>query len=91
MNFGKVLGVVVSTRKEQSLKGATLYVVEPQDEYQKKIGEPFVAADTVGSRLGDQVIWVSSREAALAMEETFTPVDAAIIGIVDSVYLEPAR
>ena len=83
MNFGKVMGVVVATKKEDSLQGAKLYVIEPQDEHRKKTGEHLVAADTVGSRSGDRIIWVSSREAALAMEEVFTPVDAAIIGIVD--------
>ncbi len=85
MNLGKVMGVVVASQKETSLKSAALYVLEPQDEHQKQTGELLIAADTVGSRPGDQVIWVSSREAALAMPETFTPVDAAIIGIVDQV------
>ena len=89
MHLGKVIGVVVATRKDKSLPGSTLYVLEPQNEHQKKIGEPIIAADTVSSRVGDQVIWVASREAALAMPETFTPVDAAIIGIVDSVHCHP--
>ncbi len=87
MNLGKVTGVVVATQKHNTLKSPILYVLEPQDERQQKIGEPLIAADTVGSRVGDQVIWVASREAALSMPETFTPVDAAIIGIVDEVQL----
>ena len=91
MNLGKVLGVVVATQKESSLKSSSLYVLEPQDENQKPTGDLLIAADTVGSRPGDQVIWVSSREAALAMPETFTPVDAAIIGIVDSVHCHPSE
>jgi len=85
MNLGRVVGVVVSTVKVDSLKGVKFYVVEPQNEKGEKIGDLLVAAETVSSRVGDRVIWVSSREAALAMEETFTPVDGAIIGIVDSV------
>ena len=85
MNLGKVIGVVVATQKEASLKSSTLYVLEPQDENEQKTAENLIAADTVGARVGDQVIWVSSREAALAMPETFTPVDAAIIGIVDEI------
>ena len=95
MNLGKVIGVVVATIKDASLKGAKLYVIEPcyaedchpEDAKHPKdlIAESLIAADTVGSNLGDLVIWVASREAALAMPQTFTPVDAAVIGIVDQV------
>lgn len=85
MNLGRVVGVVVSTQKVDSLKGVKFYVVEPQNEKGEKIGDSLVSVDTVSSRVGDLVIWVSSREAALALEETFNPVDAAVIGIVDSV------
>lgn len=85
MNLGKVVGVVVATKKVDSLKGIKFYVVEPRNEKGEKSGEPLVAADTVSSNVGDDVIWVSSREAALALEETFNPVDAAIIGIVDDI------
>ncbi|MBI4041532.1 MAG: EutN/CcmL family microcompartment protein [Deltaproteobacteria bacterium] len=85
MNLGQVLGVVVATQKEDSLRSSILYVVQPQDETGRNVGEAVVAADTVGSKVGDQILWVSSREAALAMPETFTPVDAAIVGIVDRV------
>jgi len=91
MNFGKVLGVVVSTQKDHSLNGVKLYVLEPQDEKRKKIGEPIIAVDTIGSGEGDQVIWVSSREASLALDEPFAPVDAAIVGIVDSFYIEAEK
>jgi len=91
MNFGKVLGVVVSTQKDPSLKGVKLYVLEPQDENRKKIGEPIIAADTVGSNEGDLVIWVSSREASLALDEPFAPVDAAIVGIVDAFHVEAQK
>ena len=43
-----------------------------------------------GSRAGegDIVWWVGGREAALALPETFVPVDAAVVGIVDAVYPE---
>ncbi len=88
MNLGKVVGVVVSTQKVDSLRGVKFYVVEPQNEKGEKVGDLLVAADTVSSREGDCVTWVSSREAALALDETFNPVDAAIIGIVDFIDIE---
>lgn len=85
MNLGQVKGVVVATKKHVSLVGTSLYVIEPQDEKGEKSGDLLVAVDTVGSRSEDQIIWVSSREAALTMPETFSPVDAAIIAIVDEI------
>jgi microcompartment protein CcmK/EutM len=42
-----------------------------------------VAIDTIGAREGDIVIWISAREATLAVTERVVPTDAAIIGIVD--------
>lgn len=48
-------------------------------------GAPFVAADTVGAGPGEVVFLVGAREAALALEESFVPVDAAIVGLVDEV------
>jgi ethanolamine utilization protein EutN len=83
MFLGRVLGQVVATTKSDGLLGQKLYVFEPIDENFKTIGEPMVAVDTVSSREGDIVMWVASREAALALENWFVPVDAAIVGIVD--------
>jgi len=84
MHLGKVLGTVVATRKSKGLEGIKLYLLQPQDEGGNTLGDPLVACDTVGSRPGDVVMWVSSREASLALEEKFVPVDASIVGLVDS-------
>ncbi|HEX4925681.1 MAG TPA: EutN/CcmL family microcompartment protein [Bdellovibrionales bacterium] len=83
MFLGRVLGTVVATKKADGLLGQRLYVFEPLDDEFKSIGEPMVAVDTVGSREGDVVMWVASREASLALDNWFVPVDAAIVGIVD--------
>jgi ethanolamine utilization protein EutN len=45
--------------------------------------KPIVAVDTIGSRVGDIVIWISAREATLALTERVIPTDASIVGIVD--------
>ena len=45
-----------------------------------------VAVDTVRAGVGDIVYLVGSREATLAWEPTFVPIDAAIVGIVDDVH-----
>jgi ethanolamine utilization protein EutN len=83
MFLGRVLGTVVASQKADGLLGQRLYVFEPVDDEFKTIGEPMVAVDTVCAREGDIVMWVASREASLALENWFVPIDAAIVGIVD--------
>jgi len=84
--LGRVIGSVVATRKYPGLEGVPLLFVEPLDDKLRKTGDFQVAADaTRVAGPKDLVYLVGSREAALALEETFVPVDAAIIGIVDQV------
>jgi ethanolamine utilization protein EutN len=85
MYLGRVIGTVVAERKCEGLEGTKLLVVTPLDHTGKVTGEPHVAVDTVRAGRGDLVYLVSAREAALALEPWFVPVDAAIVGIVDQV------
>jgi ethanolamine utilization protein EutN len=85
MYLGQVIGTVVAERKDPGLAGARLLVVQPLDHRREKVGPPEVAVDTISSRRGDLVYLVGSREAALACDPTFVPVDSAIVGLVDSV------
>ena len=66
-----------------------LLVVQPMTRSWKAKGNPQIACDSVQAGVGDRVVLVGSREASLALEETFVPVDAAIVGHVDSVDLDP--
>ena len=85
MYLGRVIGTVVATRKYEGLEGKKLLVVQPVDHAGKTNGEQQVAVDTVRAGRGDLVYLVGSREAALALDPWFVPVDAAIVGIVDTV------
>jgi ethanolamine utilization protein EutN len=85
MYLGKVVGTVVAQTKSEGLAGQKLLLVQPLDHEQKPSGGLEVAVDTVRAGPGDLVFLVGSREAALALEPSFVPVDAAIVGIVDSV------
>ncbi|HRC55958.1 MAG: EutN/CcmL family microcompartment protein [Myxococcales bacterium] len=85
MYLGIVKGTVVASRKAEGLAGTKLLLVQPVDEHRKPVGEVQVAVDTVQAGEGDFVYLVGSREAALALEPSFVPVDAAIVGIVDGV------
>ena len=84
MYLARVIGTVVATKKAQDMDGHKLLVVEPVDKAGKQNGEPHVAIDVAQAGEGDLVTCVGSREAALATQPSFIPVDAAIIGIVDS-------
>jgi ethanolamine utilization protein EutN len=84
MYLGRVIGTVVATRRIAGLEGCKLLFVEPADEGGHPNGLPAeVAVDTAQAGRGDLVFLVGSREAALAVEPSFVPVDSAIVGIVD--------
>ncbi len=88
MNLGRVIGTVVASVKSEGLDGLRLLLVQPLDEQRRPVGRPIVSADAVQAGPGDLVHTVASREAALAFEPSFVPVDSAIVGIVDDVYVE---
>jgi ethanolamine utilization protein EutN len=88
MYLGLVTGTVVASRKVDGLAGAKLLLVQPVDEHRVAVGEVQVAVDTVAAGPGDFVYLVGSREAALALDPSFVPVDAAIVGIVDGVSMD---
>jgi len=85
VHLARVIGTVVSTMKDESLTGVRLLVVQPVDYKGDENGEPLIAADTVSAAPGQLVFFVESREAALALDKTYNPADAAIMGIVDEV------
>ncbi len=88
MYLATVRGTVVCTQKYEGLAGRKLLLVEPQDAAGAPTGPLHVAVDTVQAGPNDKVWCVSSREAALALEPSFVPVDAAIVGIVDDIHLD---
>jgi ethanolamine utilization protein EutN len=86
MQFARVIGTLVATRKAEGLEGVKLLIVQPLDKYRQPVGEPQVAADgTAQAGPGELVFVIASREAALALPTWFVPVDLAITGIVDQV------
>ncbi len=91
MFIGKITGSIVSSHKVDSMKGQKLFIVEPLrvDEQNKdslkSTGRSFVVVDTVGAGEGEIVICVQGSSARYTPETKPLPVDAAIIGIVDTV------
>ncbi len=85
MYLGIVKGTVVAERKAAGLEGTKILLVQPVDEHKRPVGDIQAAIDRVQAGPGDLVYLVGSREAALACDPWFVPVDAAIVGIVDGV------
>jgi ethanolamine utilization protein EutN len=89
MQLARVIGDVVSSRKDENLLGTTLLVIQPIGADGADVGKPLVALDAVGSGVGERVFFVRGREAAFPFYPVETPTDASIIGIVDEVSYEP--
>ncbi len=82
MIVGKVIGSVVSTRKNENLIGSKFMVVEPM----AGLGNPkekIVAVDNVGAGIGETVLVAMGSAARIGCNMADSPVDAAIVGIVD--------
>ncbi len=89
MHLASVIGTVVATQKVESLRAQRLLLIEPRDEAGKANGRPLVAVDLVSSAPGQLVFFVRGREAAHALEGKEHAVDAAIVGLVDTLTGEP--
>jgi len=88
MFFGKVIGNVWATKKYDALKNLKLMIVQPLSAEKKPLGEPIIAVDTVGSGPGEVVVYITASEAVIPLPVDFAPVDASIVGIVDTIHLE---
>lgn len=83
MQLARVIGEVVATRKEPTLSGIKLLVVQPLLPDRRPAGRPLVAADAAGAGVGEEVFFVRGREASYPFLPREVPVDATIVGIVD--------
>src|SRR5580704_6357805 len=93
MFLARVTGSVVATQKVASMTGHKLLTVEPlrvepaKDGSLSGTGRTFVVVDTVGAGEGETVLIVQGSSARLTPETEKLPVDATIIGIVDTVHV----
>ena len=85
MLLAKVVGTVVATRKDPRLVSSKLLIARPMDPRGKAEGSYVVAIDTVDAGVGETVLIVSGSSARMASGLKDCPVDAAIVGIVDTV------
>jgi ethanolamine utilization protein EutN len=83
--LAKIVGTVVATRKDPRLVSTKLMIVRPVDPRGKAEGSYLVAVDTVDAGVGETVLIVSGSSARMASGMKDCPIDAAIVGIVDTV------
>jgi microcompartment protein CcmK/EutM len=87
MHLARVTGTVVASTITPGLEGTRLLILQPLDRKLEPRGSAVVAADAVAMAGPDELVYyVASREAAVAMPESFVPIDHAVIGIADAVH-----
>ena len=91
MVLAKVVGTVVSTRKEDELQGLKFLLVKACDADGKPTGSTVVAVDAVGAGVGEVVLYASGSSARQTKVTKDRPVDATIMAIVDQVEIDGAR
>ena len=88
MQIARVIGTVVSTQKNRKFEGAKLLLVQPLNADDTPRGHALLAIDGVGAGVDEKVLVVlEGRAAGEALGRKAAPVDAAIVGIVDTVSL----
>jgi microcompartment protein CcmK/EutM len=89
MQIARVIGTVVATQKHRKFEGAKLLLVQPLTLDEKPRGPALLAVDSVGAGVHEKVLVViEGRAAGEALGRKAAPVDAAIIGIVDTVDIQ---
>jgi len=86
--LGKVIGNVWATKKHQALINMKLMFVQPINAGLENTGEPIIAVDTVGAGPGETIFYITASEAVIPLPVDMAPVDASIVGIVDSIHWE---
>ena len=87
MIVAKIVGTVVATRKDERLVSNKLLIARSVDPYGKLEGSYLVAVDTVDAGMGETVLIVSGSSARMASGMKDCPVDAAVVGIIDTVQI----
>lgn len=88
MLLGRVIGRVVASVVYKGLAGVPLLLVQPLDKAGQPKGKVIVVCDaTRMAGEGELVYYEGGREAAMALDPWFVPVDHSIIGIVDNLNL----
>ena len=84
MRIALVIGSTISTIKDEVIRGRKLLIVQNTDTAGKPSGDPYIAVDTVSAGTGDLVMVTDGSSARYTNQTTDAPVDAVIVGVIDS-------
>jgi ethanolamine utilization protein EutN len=84
MKIALVIGSTISTIKDEVIRGRKLLIVRNADTTGTPTGEPYIAVDTVSAGAGDLVMVTDGSSARFTNQTTNAPVDAVIVGVIDS-------
>ena len=85
MQLARVTGTVVATQKHEKLVGVKLLLVQPMSADGGNNGSALLAVDAVQAGVGDRVLVVLEGRAAISVvQRRYAPVDAAVVGVVDT-------
>ena len=88
MIIARVIGNVVATQKQASHEGKKILLIQPLDLENQPVGDPIVALDAADAGVGDRVLAVQEGFSAMtSVGHVESPIDAAVIGVVDLVEL----
>lgn len=89
MIIARVIGNVVASQKQASHEGKKILLLQPLDLENQPLGDVLVALDAVDAGVGDRVLAVQEGFSAMtSVGHTDSPIDAAVIGVVDLVEIE---
>ena len=91
MQIARVVGRLVATVKQDTLSAVALQWIQPVTAAGRSSGKALVAVDRIGVGPGETVYYITSREAALTLDNPFAAVDAGIVGRVDWLNVDGAR
>jgi ethanolamine utilization protein EutN len=85
MYLGRIIGTIWATRKYEAVTSYKMQFIQPINAEKEKLGEPIVAIDTIGAGPGEIVFYITASEAVIPLLVDMAPIDASIVGIVDSI------
>lgn len=90
MLIARVLGELISTQKHSSHQGRKALIVQPLELDGANRGDPVIAFDSVDAGIGDRVLLVTEGYSAMtSVGRPESPIDMAVIGVIDRVDLDP--
>ena len=88
MIIARVVGNVIASQKQKSHEGKKILLIQPLDLDGSPMGDVVVALDAVDAGVGDRVLAVQEGFSAMtSVGHTDSPIDAAVIGVIDLVEL----